>query len=115
MHELDRWLSGREVKFLEDACCLLSSSRGDGIAPEKDQEYEQVGDEKQRNDEGRNEVRGLQHSRRQPGRIALIEGVEKIGSAPKVEYPDQGDAEGAVQSSQGKQGQHRGNEIAICG
>jgi hypothetical protein len=33
----------------------------------------------------------------------------------KTEYPYQGDAEPAAQSSQRKQGQHRGNEIAICG
>src|SRR5262249_11441693 len=41
--------------------------------------------------------------------------VEKIGTAPKVEYPDQGDAEPAAQSSQRNQGQHRGSQIAICG
>ena len=45
----------------------------------------------------------------------MIEGVEKIGTAPKVEYPDQGDADRAVQSGQRKQGKQRGNEIAICG
>src|SRR5262249_36956267 len=93
----------------------LSCTGAGSIAPEQDQKRKPVRDEEQRNDESRNEVRGLQHTRRQAGRIALIEGVEKIGSAPKVEYPDQGDAEGAVQSSQCKQGQHRGNEIAICG
>jgi hypothetical protein len=38
-----------------------------------------------------------------------------IAHCPKLEYPDQGDAEPAVQSSQRKQGQHRGNEIALCG
>jgi hypothetical protein len=58
---------------------------GDSIAPEQNQEHKRVRDEKQRNDESRNEVRGLQHAWLEPGSIALIEGVEKIGTAPKVE------------------------------
>ena len=37
---------------------------GDSIAPEQNQEHKRVRDEKQRNDESRNEVRSLQHTRR---------------------------------------------------
>src|SRR5262249_33632266 len=88
---------------------------GDRIASDQNQEHKHVRDEKQRNDESWNEVRGLQHTRYQPGSIALIEGVEKIGSAPKIECPDHRDADPAAQSSQRKQGQQRSNEIAICG
>src|SRR5262249_57840380 len=49
------------------------------------------------------------------GSRALIEGVEKSGSAQKTECPDHRDAARAAQSSQRNQGQQRSNEIAICG
>jgi hypothetical protein len=38
--------------------------RGDSIAPEQNQEDKPVRNDKERNDESRNEVRGLQHTRR---------------------------------------------------
>src|SRR6266566_8964531 len=81
---------GVGLLVLGGAYPLVTFMRGGGsIAPEQNPEHKPVRDEKQRNDESRNEVRGLQHTRRQAGSIALIEGVEKIGSAPQVEYPDQ--------------------------
>ena len=80
---------------------------------QQDPKHKPVCDEEQRYHDRRNEVGGTQLPRLEPDSIALIERVEEIRTAPKVEHPDQDDSQPTLQACQCKQGQNRGNEITV--
>src|SRR5262245_4020892 len=110
--------SAREVEIavrLSSKRCWSHLWRFAGIvAVQQEPKHKSVRDQKQRYYDSYNEIGGAQLTRDKPNRVALIEGVEKIGSAPKIEAPDQDHAQLAAQPGQCQQGQHRGNEVTVC-
>lgn len=95
-------------------CQLLFSADCEfALTLQEQAEDEDMGDQQQRHDDGRDDVGGSQLSGLKRGVIALVEGVEEIGCAPEVEDPGDHRSDTGGQRQERQYCEYRRDEVSI--